>query len=251
MEDRQNAELSPAAEKLWNEIPKAWREFLDGEQYQDYFEKLAQKVDEKYDTESVCPTRDNLFKALELTPPSDVKVVILGQDPYTNDKKAMGLAFSVPASTTIKGSISEIRDEVRDCGYEVPKEKGDLTGWAEQGVLLLNCTLTVKEKPKPTYPDERVSSTAKSHSDLGWENFTNAIVEKLSKKFPAPAFLLWGNEALEKASLISNQDSIFRTAHPRVTRPKTRFFRGSKCFLEANEYLKQLGLDEIYWGDIR
>lgn len=242
-------DLPDTASKLWSEIPEEWREFLDGLQDKEEFKTLAQNIDDKYNDESVCPTRDKLFRALELSSPKNTRVVILGHDPYTNNEQAMGLAFSVPTGKKVPPSLRNILVEVQKCGYSIPKGKTNLSGWASQGVLLLNCILTVKEKSKQKKPNEKNANTSGSHSNIGWDCFTNKIIEKLSKQDPSPVFLLWGNKAKGKKRLISEQSLVLMATHP--DNRSVKGFRDKKHFSKANEYLKMHGLDEIRWEDIR
>ncbi len=184
----------------------------------------------------VFPPQDLVFNAFHLTPLSNVKVVILGQDPYHNDGQAHGLSFSVPKGMAIPPSLKNIYTElVSDVpGFTYPKH-GDLTAWAKQGVLLLNATLTVR------------AHEAASHQKRGWEQFTDTIIQEISDKKDHVVFMLWGSYAIKKSGLIdSNKHLILTAVHPSPLSVYRGFF-GCAHFSKANEFLKQHQLQEINW----
>ncbi len=184
----------------------------------------------------VFPPTDLVFNAFKLTPLSDVKVVILGQDPYHNDGQAQGLSFSVPAGMAIPPSLRNIYSELKSdiAGFDVPTH-GDLTKWAQQGVLLLNATLTVR------------AHTAASHQKKGWEAFTDAVIAAISKEKEHVVFLLWGSYAIKKSGLIdANKHLILTAVHPSPL-SVYRGFYGCKHFSQTNSYLQAHGLKPIDW----
>ncbi len=184
----------------------------------------------------VFPPTDLVFNAFKLTPLSDVKVVILGQDPYHNDGQAHGLSFSVPAGMAIPPSLRNIYSELKSdiAGFDVPTH-GDLTKWAQQGVLLLNATLTVR------------AHTAASHQKKGWEAFTDAVIAAISKEKEHVVFLLWGSYAIKKSALIdANKHLILTAVHPSPL-SVYRGFYGCKHFSQTNSYLQAHGLKPIDW----
>lgn len=184
----------------------------------------------------VFPPADLVFNAFKLTPLSEVKVVILGQDPYHNDGQAHGLSFSVPAGIAIPPSLRNIYSELKSdiAGFDVPTH-GDLTKWAQKGVLLLNATLTVR------------AHTAASHQKKGWEGFTDAVIAAISKEKEHVVFLLWGSYAIKKSALIdANKHLILTAVHPSPL-SVYRGFYGCKHFSQTNSYLQAHGLKPIDW----
>lgn len=184
----------------------------------------------------VFPPADLVFNAFKLTSLSDVKVVILGQDPYHNDGQAHGLSFSVPAGMAIPPSLRNIYSELKSdiAGFDVPTH-GDLTKWAQQGVLLLNATLTVR------------AHTAASHQKKGWEGFTDAVIAAISKEKEHVVFLLWGSYAIKKSALIdANKHLVLTAVHPSPL-SVYRGFYGCKHFSQTNSYLQAHGLKPIDW----
>jgi len=189
---------------------------------------------EKKDGKIIFPPGKLIFNAFQLTPIDRVRVVIIGQDPYHKAGQAMGLSFSVPRGVRVPPSLVNIYKEIqRDLGFNLPAH-GDLTSWAEQGVLLLNAMLTVE------------SARAGSHSKVGWQEFTNAVIKKLSDEREGIIFLLWGNFAKSKRDLIdTNKHHILEAAHPS---PLARnAFNNCKHFSKANSLLKQQSQAEINW----
>lgn len=217
-------------------IEASWKEALSEEFGQEYFTDLTAFVKNEYLTTSVYPKPQDLFRAFELTPFDKVKVVILGQDPYHGAGQAIGLSFAVRSGVTLPPSLRNIYTELRDdLGAEAPKD-GDLTRWAEQGVLLLNATLTVR------------AGQAGSHQNRGWERFTDAAIKALSDKREHLVFILWGNYARQKKALIdTGKHLIIESAHPSPFSATNGFF-GSKPFSKANEYLLEQGSQPIDWA---
>lgn len=213
---------------------ESWREFLDEEFSKPYFEELADFLHEEYETKTIFPKKTLVFSAFT-TDLNDVKVVILGQDPYHTPGAAMGLAFSVPNSQPIPPSLVNIYKEIdNDIGSHA-NPTGNLVNWQKQGVLLLNTVLTV-EAHKP-----------KSHAGRGWETFTTATIEYLNREREHLVFILWGRDARNKKSLIdSSRHLIIESAHPSPLSAYNGFF-GSKPFSKCNQYLEQNGLTPIKW----
>lgn len=217
------------------QIEPSWKLALETEFSKPYFEELTKTVKSAYQTNTIFPAPQNIFRALDLCPFDKVKVVILGQDPYHGQGQAHGLAFSVPDGVKTPPSLKNIYKEIKsDLGIDVP-ETGNLERWAKQGVLLLNATLTVE------------ASQPGSHQGLGWETFTDAIIKTISEQKEHVVFLLWGKYAQAKKSLIDEtKHLILQAPHPSPFSAHTGFF-GCKHFSQTNEYLKQYGLSEIEW----
>lgn len=200
------------------------------------FKNFYKKIIHEYDTKEVYPPKDYIFNALKLTSYENAKVVIVGQDPYHGKGEAHGLSFSVQKGIKIPPSLKNIYKELYDDLGIPPKDNGDLTGWAFQGVLLLNSVLTV-EKDK-----------AASHRNLGWELLTDYIIKLLNLKDEPVVFILWGNFAKEKAKLITNPHHyIVMSPHPSPFSAYSGFF-GSKPFSKTNEFLIKNGLVPIDWS---
>ena len=198
------------------------------------FKNFYRKIIHEYDTKEVYPPKDYIFNALKLTSYENTKVVIVGQDPYHGEHQAHG--FSVQKGIKIPPSLKNIYKELYDDLGVLPKDNGDLTGWALQGVLLLNSVLTV-EKDK-----------AASHRNLGWELLTDYIIKILNLKEETVVFILWGNFAKEKAKLITNPHHyIVMSPHPSPFSAYSGFF-GSKPFSKTNEFLVKNGLTPIDWS---
>lgn len=215
-------------------INKSWDIVLKDEMKKDYFKKLGIFVKNEYKTKTVFPPYENIFDALRFTDYNDVKVVILGQDPYHGLGEAHGLSFSVHNGVKMPPSLLNIFKELKnDLG--VSRNETDLTDWAKQGVLLLNSIMTV-EMDKPL-----------SHKNKGWEIFTDNIIRYLNERDNPVIFILWGNFARSKKSLITNsRHKIIESAHPSPLSASRGFF-GSKPFSQANNYLKAFGQKEIDW----
>jgi uracil-DNA glycosylase len=217
-------------------MEESWKAQLADEFQAPYFIELRKKVRDAYEKGAhVFPAPQNIFQAFNLCPFDAVKVVILGQDPYHGKGQAMGLSFSVPDKTVVPPSLQNIYKELHtDLGVPVPKT-GDLTHWAEQGVLLLNATLTVLE------------GRAGSHQGLGWETFTDAVIKKVSDEKENIVFILWGRYAQSKSALIdSTKHLILKAPHPSPLSAHAGFF-GSKPFSQTNDYLKAHGKTPIDW----
>ena len=217
------------------DIETSWYELLKDEFDKDYFLKLRQFIKNEYKTKQIFPHPKDIFKAFELTPVNDVKVVILGQDPYHGANQAHGLAFSVQEDIKIPPSLNNIYKELYD-DLNIPiKRSGNLEYWAKQGVLLLNSVLTVE------------SGKANSHKNIGWEKFTESVISLISKKKEILVFLLWGNYAHKKEDFIeSNNHLILKSVHPSPLSAYNGFF-GSKHFSKANNFLKKNNIKEIVW----
>jgi len=216
-------------------IEQSWKDQLKDEFEKDYFVKLTDFVREEYKTKQIFPPAKLIFNAFEHTPFDKVKVVILGQDPYHNDGQAHGLSFSVPDGMPAPPSLVNIFKEInRDLGIPVPKS-GNLTRWANQGVLLLNATLTVQ------------AHTAGSHQKKGWEPFTDAAIKQLADKRENIVFILWGAYAQKKAMMIDpNKHLVLKSVHPSPLSAHNGFF-GNNHFSEANKYLESKGISPIEW----
>ena len=213
-------------------LDASWEEHLRSEIRKPYFAELVEKLNIEY--KEVCyPPKDRIFNAFNLCPFNNVKVVILGQDPYRGNH-AMGLSFSVPNGVKLPPSLRKIYKEIEeDFCKSMPESSGNLTHWAEQGVLLLNTTLTVRDA-KPN-----------SHQALGWQNFTDAAIKALNKNHEHIVFMLWGNNAKKKKNLIdTNRHCIIESYHP-AAMPRYKFKKHQ--FTCCNAYLKQQGLEEIDW----
>ncbi|MBR4830913.1 MAG: uracil-DNA glycosylase [Bacilli bacterium] len=211
-----------------------WDNILNEEIKKEYFVNIINTVDNLYKEKEIYPKREDIFNAFKI-PYKDVKVVILGQDPYHGEGEAHGYAFSClkkPIPPSLKNIYKELYS---DLGIEKDMTNGDLTPWANQGVMLLNAGLTV-EKDKPN-----------SHKDLGWNIFTDEVISKLNEREDPLVFILWGNFAREKAKLITNKNHlVIESAHPSPFSAKNGFF-GSKPFSKTNEFLKKNNKKEINW----
>ncbi len=213
-------------------IGNDWDEVLKNVFEGEGFKKFMKIIDHKYLTETVFPPRNYLFNALKLTPYKDVKVVIVGQDPYHGEGEAHGLSFSVKEGVKMPPSLRNIYKELYD-DIGVERTTSDLTSWAQNGVLLLNSILTVKK-------DE-----ALSHQDLGWERLTDYIIKILNKKNESIVFILWGNFARSKKKLITNpKHLIIESAHPSPLSAYHGFF-GSQPFSKTNNFLRENGREPV------
>ena len=206
-------------------ITKKWDEILKDEYEKDYFFKLLKHLQIEYRDKTIFPPKKDVFKALRLTDYDNIKVVIIGQDPYHGTGEAEGLSFSVHDGIRKPPSLKNIFKELHDdLGYNEP-ESGSLIKWAKEGVLLLNSILTV-EKDKPL-----------SHKGLDWERFTDSVIKKINKKETPVVFILWGAFARSKKVLITNPNHyIIESPHPSPFSARTGFF-GSKPFSKANNFL--------------
>ena len=223
--------------KIYNEevtnmqlIGNSWDSILNEEYQKDYFKKIVLYINKAYKERPIFPPKNYILRALSLTDYNDVKVVILGQDPYHGVGEANGLAFSVNDGIKLPPSLQNIYKELNS-DLNIPiSTKGDLTCWAKEGVLLLNTVLTV-EKDRPA-----------SHKNLGWENFTDAIIKKINEKDTPVVFILWGNFARNKKEFITNHKHlIIESPHPSPFSANSGFF-GSKPFSKTNNFLiKNMG----------
>ncbi len=216
-------------------IQNDWLEPLNPEFRKPYYAELFQFVKEEYATRKVFPPADDIFNAFHLTPLSQVKVVILGQDPYHNDGQAHGLCFSVKPDVDIPPSLVNIYQELHDdLGCDIPNN-GYLTKWAEQGVLMLNTVLTVR------------AHQANSHRGKGWEEFTDAAIRILNEQDRPIVFILWGSPAQKKAAMLHNpKHLILKSPHPSPLSAYRGFF-GSRPFSQTNEFLERNGLEPVDW----
>jgi len=212
-----------------------WDELISGEFEKDYYLKLREFLIEEYKTKTIYPDKHDIFNALKFTSYDDVKVVIIGQDPYHGPNQAHGLSFSVQPKVQIPPSLLNMYKELKaDLGCFIPNN-GYLVPWAEQGVLLLNAVLTVRE------------GQANSHRNKGWEKFTNKVIQLLNEREEPIIFLLWGNNAKEKGELITNKHHfILTTVHPSPLSASRGFF-GCRHFSKTNEILRDLGKEPIDW----
>ncbi len=216
-------------------IETSWQELLKEEFAKPYFQKLVDFVKSEYHERSICPQAKFIFKAFNSCPVSKLKVVILGQDPYHSKGVANGLAFSANPEQRIPPSLINIFKEIeQDIGTKIPNSP-DLTRWAEQGVLLLNTTLTVRQ------------GLAGSHQNRGWEEFTDGVIKKLSDTQNNLVFLLWGAYAQKKRELIdSRKHLILQSAHPSPFSAHKGFL-GNKHFSKTNQYLAEHNIEVINW----
>ncbi len=215
-------------------ISPSWYAELASEFEKPYFASLKQFLSADRKTHVHYPPGPLIFNAFNLTPFSDVKVVILGQDPYINPGQAHGLSFSVPEGTPFPPSLRNIFQELKsDLGIPVPPH-GNLTPWARQGVFLLNAVLTVR------------AGESGSHAGKGWETFTDATISAISRNREHVVFMLWGNYARKKSGLIDSSRHLVLTAgHPSPL--SVRFFAGCRHFSKANEWLKSHGIEPVNW----
>jgi uracil-DNA glycosylase len=212
-----------------------WSFYLEPEFEKDYYLKLRKFLIAEYRTRTIYPDMYDIFNALHMTSYADTKVVILGQDPYHGPGQAHGLSFSVKPGIQPPPSLQNIFKELRDdLGCRIP-DHGHLAKWAEQGVLLLNTVLTVR------------AGEPNSHKNMGWETFTDKVMEILNQKPEPVVFLLWGSHAQQKAGLITNpRHVLIRSPHPSPLSAHRGFF-GSRPFSRANEALRRTGQTEIDW----
>ena len=216
-------------------IETSWKEALQEEFEKDYFIKLTEFVRNEYKTKLVFPPAPQIFNAFNHCPFDKVKVVIIGQDPYHNANQAHGLCFSVNDGVDFPPSLLNIFKEIeRDLSITMPKS-GNLTRWADQGVLLLNATLTVE------------AHKAASHQGKGWESFTDGVIRKIVEEKEHVVFMLWGNYAQQKGAFINaSRHLVLKTVHPSPL-SAYRGFIGCGHFSAANKYLQQFGIEEIKW----
>ncbi|MGP1500375.1 MAG: uracil-DNA glycosylase [Bergeyella cardium] len=211
-----------------------WKEILAPIKTTDYFSNLWKSVKQEYASGKCFPPKEQIFRAIELTPFEDIQVVIIGQDPYHNDFQANGLCFSVsdkvPAPPSLKNIFKELEDDLG-----IKKTSNELDSWARQGVLLLNATLTVR------------AHSPNSHQALGWERFTDFIIQQISAQKEGVVFVLWGAFAQKKEAYIDTaKHFVIKSAHPSPFSVHRGFF-GSRPFSKINEYLKSKNKKEISW----
>lgn len=216
-------------------IEESWKQRLQTEFDQSYFEQLTRFVHQEYATHTVYPPGKQIFAAFDSCPFEQVKVVILGQDPYHEPRQAHGLCFSVNDGIPFPPSLQNIFKEIEsDLGIPVPAS-GDLTRWAQQGVLLLNATLTVR------------AHQAASHQGKGWETFTDAVIHKLAEEREHLVFILWGSYAQRKGEFIdSRRHLVLKSPHPSPLSAHRGFF-GNHHFSQANRYLASHDITPIQW----
>lgn len=217
-------------------IEDSWKNALSGEFEKDYFKNLTNFVRGEYlSGKTIYPAAKNIFNAFNLCPLTDVKVVIIGQDPYHEPGQAHGLCFSVESGVDLPPSLMNIYKEIEsDLGHK-SITNGDLTAWANQGVLLLNATLTVR------------AHAAASHAGHGWETFTDAVIKTVAANQKNVVYMLWGSFAQQKAVMVDkNQNLVLMSAHPSPLSAYRGFF-GNHHFSRANEYLVQHGKQPINW----
>lgn len=216
-------------------IGNSWDQVLKDEYQKDYFKNIAMFINKEYREKTIFPPKSNILRAFKLTDYDNVKVVILGQDPYHGINEANGLAFSVSKGVRLPPSLQNIYKELySDLGITI-SNNGDLEKWAREGVLLLNSVFTV-EKDKPA-----------SHKNIGWEQFSDEVIKKVNEKTTPVVFILWGNFAKSKAKYITNPIHLVITSpHPSPFSAYSGFF-GSKPFSRTNEFLRKNNIKEIDW----
>ena len=219
-------------------MESSWRNRLENEFSQPYFQSLMQFVESENDKfpGGIFPKQDQIFRAFEACPFDKVKVVILGQDPYPTKGHANGLCFSVePDVRPLPKSLKNVYKELESDLGVLPRENGDLNAWAEQGVLMLNSILTVRE------------GEAGGHKKKGWETFTDAVISKLNEEKQGVVYILWGNGAIEKAKNVNGEANLILSASHPSPLGAYRSFWGCKHFSKSNEYLRSKGKDAIDW----
>lgn len=217
-------------------LPNDWNNLLGEEFKKEYYQVLLEKVTDAYCSDTVYPPVEKVFSAFYETKLDELKVVIIGQDPYHEEGQANGLAFSVSKNIKPPRSLTNIYKELNyEFNHPIPKNYGCLNSWAKQGVLLLNSTLTVKE------------GEANSHSKFGWSIFTDNVIKKTDSLDKPLVYILWGGFAIKKQELIKSKNAlILQSAHPSPLSASRGFFH-SNIFIKCNEYLKKNNLKEIDW----
>lgn len=216
-------------------VEEQWNEALEAEFKKEYFKELIKFVEHEYKNHKVYPPKEDVFNAFNLTPLGQVKVVVIGQDPYHNEGQSHGLCFSVKPGTRIPPSLRNILKELEDdLGFVAPNN-GYLEKWAKQGVLLLNNVFTVR------------ANEPNSHRKRGWEEFTDSVIRVLNKEDRPIVFILWGGPARENKKILDNdQHLIIESPHPSPLSSYRGFF-GTKPFSRTNEFLIDMGLEPIDW----
>lgn len=217
-------------------LPSDWKKKLNAELEKPYFKELLSFVQQEYLENECYPEKENIFKAFELCPFENTKVVIIGQDPYHGKGQAHGLCFSVQPGVKIPSSLKNIYRELNeDIGKPIPHD-GNLEHWAEQGVLMLNATLTVRK------------GQAGSHFRKGWEKFTDAVIQILSEEKENVVFLLWGGPAHKKGRKIDeSRHQVLRSGHPSPLSANRGYWFGNKHFSKTNEFLRSIGERPVEW----
>lgn len=216
-------------------IGNSWDNILKEEYNKEYFKNIITYINKEYSNKTIYPSYEDIFRAFKLTDYNDIKVVILGQDPYHGVKEANGLAFSVHNGIKLPPSLKNIYKELYDDLGIIPSRSGNLEKWAKEGVLLLNSILTV------------VKDTPASHKEIGWEIFTDEVIKKINNKNTPVVFILWGNYAKSKIKYITNPIHLVITSpHPSPFSAYSGFF-GSKPFSMTNNFLKKNNIKEIDW----
>lgn len=214
-----------------------WHDVLEGEKQQPYFKQIIEHITQRRQAGiTVYPPNEDMFNAFKLTDFSDIKVVILGQDPYHGPNQAHGLAFSVKGNVRVPPSLLNIYKELANDieGFVIPQH-GNLTSWAEQGVLLLNTVLSVE------------SGNAHSHAKIGWETFTDKVIEKINAHTEGTVFLLWGSHAQKKGKIINTQTHCVLSAPHPSPLSAHRGFLGCQHFSKTNDYLRSKNRSPIQW----
>lgn len=217
-------------------INESWDAVLNAEYEKPYFIKLMDSVEEEYRTHVVYPPKDKIFAALDYVSYENVRIVILGQDPYHGAGQANGMAFAVNDGIALPPSLVNIYKEIEDDLGVKPQPSGTLIGWAKQGVLLLNTVLSVR------------AGSPLSHAHIGWQEFTDSIIMSLNKRDIPVVYILWGAGAISKKSIISPRSKVITSPHPSPLSAYRGFF-GSKPFSKANNYLTSLGFEPIDWAN--
>lgn len=214
-----------------------WDEVLAVETKKPYFSRVLSFLSDEYERYTVYPPRNSIFSSLEYVSYAGAKVVIVGQDPYINDGQANGLAFAVGKGVALPPSLKNIYNEIEsDIGCSMKGKSGELTGWAEQGVLLLNATLTVR------------AGSSNAHQSCGWQEFTDFIIGALAERRQPLVFILWGANARKKAAMIPARHLVLQSAHPSPMSASSGFF-GSKPFSKTNKFLIDHGFAPIDWSE--
>jgi len=216
-------------------VNNGWQSFLDEQQDMDYYKALRAFLAAEYRSKTIYPAMDKIFSAYIATPPDKIKAVILGQDPYHQPKQAHGMAFSVMDGVAVPPSLQNIHKEIADEYGSQPSTKGYLVPWADQGVFMLNSSLTVE------------ASRPNSHAGKGWETFTDNTIEYINSIDRPIVYLLWGRNAKEKSRLITNaKHLVLQAAHPSPFSAHSGFF-GCGHFKRTNEFLESHGIQPIEW----
>ncbi|MGB0391522.1 MAG: uracil-DNA glycosylase [Salibacteraceae bacterium] len=218
-------------------LPSCWKQKLNSEVEKDYFKELIQFVNQEYKTETVFPEKANLFAAFGACKMADLKVVIIGQDPYHGKGQANGLCFSVNQGIANPPSLTNIFKEIKAEKIDVEDTNGDLSRWANQGVLLLNATLSVRE------------GEAGSHQKMGWEKFTDAVIKVIDDNCNEVVFMLWGGYAKKKGKKVNrSKHLVLESGHPSPLSANRGYWFGNNHFVKCNQYLKEQGKSGIDWN---